>query len=204
MRFLWQLEGGREGPCLLQFSPGADAALQDFERWLEPQLAPGEDLSLLAGWANKLAGACARLAGILHCAEAAGEGQPPAVSVSRETVERAVQLGRDYLLPHAQAAFALMGADERLEKARRAWENIRRRVAHSAHSADTPLTVSRRDLHNWNRRGFPTVEELDPVIGVLVDHYYLRLPPDPTGLPGRGHKSPLYEVNPKALTATEE
>src|SRR5262249_27741798 len=68
MLTLWRLQGtvddaGRPAPRLLDFSPGADRALRGFQDWLEPQLADGEPLSFLAGWANKLAGAVARTAG---------------------------------------------------------------------------------------------------------------------------------------------
>src|SRR5262249_397651 len=56
MRALWGLSGtvgedGRPAPHYLTFSPSADEVLRDLERWLEPQLADGEELSLLAGWA---------------------------------------------------------------------------------------------------------------------------------------------------------
>ena len=53
---LWHIQA-TEGAELV-FSVGADQELQNLERWLEPQLAEGEELSCLAGWANKLAGAC--------------------------------------------------------------------------------------------------------------------------------------------------
>src|SRR5207248_11691555 len=75
--------------------------------------------------------------------------------------------------------------------------------APGALSADGVASVTRRDLFNWNRRAFPTVEEMDPAVALLVDHYYLCLPPEPSGLPGRGHKSPTYLVSPKALAAAE-
>src|SRR5262249_36108222 len=52
---------GQSQPWLLQFSKGADERMRSFETWLEPQLAPDEELCQLAGWPNKLAGAIARL-----------------------------------------------------------------------------------------------------------------------------------------------
>ena len=138
VRALWELRGavGEEGPepHWLKFSAAADESLQRLERWLEPQLAEGEDLSYLAGWAQKLAGACARLAAILHVAGAIKDGPPPC-TIDLDTVERAIRIGKDYLLPHAEAAFALMGADLRIDKARKLWASI---VARSAYSADAP------------------------------------------------------------------
>src|SRR5262249_36228299 len=122
------------------------------------------------------------------------------VPVDGETAEHAVALGRDYLLPHAQAAFGLMGADARVEKARRLWEAVRRRCEDKEYSEDAPPRASRRDLHQWVRRQFERAEEVDPAIELLVDHYYLR-PVEGGGAPGRGHRSPEDEVSPKALAA---
>jgi hypothetical protein len=199
MMRLWRTEQVEE-PLLLSFSPQADQALRDLETWLEPQLAEGEELSLLAGWANKLTGACARIAGIIHLAG----GGTCAVPVSGPTALAAIRLGRDYLLPHAQAAFHLMGADERLAQAQRVWRAVEQISERSERSERTPLRVSRRDLHQGVRstKSFHTPEEVDPAIELLVDRYYLR-PAPPTGRPGRGNKSPEYEVNPKALQLTD-
>jgi hypothetical protein len=105
---------------VLPFSPAADQAMRDFEQWLEPQLADGEPLADLAGWANKLAGVAARIAGILHLAEFVGRGGPLFEVVPEPVASAAIRLGRDYFLPHALRAFGVMGADEQLEDARRA------------------------------------------------------------------------------------
>jgi hypothetical protein len=200
---LWGIQGatddrGKPVPHWLRFATAADRLLQDFERWLEPQLAEGEELSFLAGWANKLAGACARIAAVLHVTRAVGEGESWQTPITEDTARVAIALGQDYLLPHAQAAFGLMGADERVESARHVWESITRHCAYSAHSAYAPPTLSRRDIHNLNRRRFPAVEELDPVLELLVGRHLIR-PLEGSGQPGRGHRSPAYEVSPLAL-----
>ena len=205
---LWRLPGAVDGdgspaPNWLNFSAAADRRLQEFERWLEPQMAEGEELSLLAGWAQKLAGAAARIAGILHVVEAVATGRPWNAPISEQTVEAAVTLARDYFLPHAQAAFALMGADATVENARHVWATIARQSESVEWSESASPPVSRRDIHQWNRRRFPNVEELDPVLALLVDRYYLR-PAGATGQPGRGHVSPRYEVNPLALATVSD
>src|SRR5262249_30304225 len=97
----------------------------------------------------------------------------------------------------------LMGADPRIEKARTLWASITERCAYSAYSAHTPPTVTRRDLHNWNRRAFPTATELDPIIELLGDLFYLCAPTEQPGRAGRGHKSPQYLVNRLALAAAQ-
>jgi hypothetical protein len=205
---LWRWEPCKDGgPCTLTFSPEADRELQAFERWLEPRLAPGEELSYLAGWANKLAGACVRIAGVLYLAEAVGETSPGRERpVPAALVERAVKFGRDYLLPHAQAAFGLMAADEKVADATRLWQAVRRLCESSECSERHPPTLSRRDIHQAarTRQHFRQAEEIDPAIQVLVDRYYLRAVPE-SGRPGRGGQpSPQYEVNPKALALKDE
>jgi hypothetical protein len=201
---LWQLPSavveGKPSANIIRFSAEADAEMQNLERWLEPQLAEGEDLSHLAGWANKLAGAVARIAGVLHMTSVFAWQKP----ISRETVLDAIAIGRDYLLPHAQIAFSMMGADGTLDDAKSLWASICRRLrdsAHSAHSASAPPRFSRRDCLNWNRRRFKKAEDLDPALQILCDHNLIRPVPD-SGEPGRGHKAPEYEVNPAALNTT--
>src|SRR5262249_19399744 len=113
---LWIVPAGDEA-TILHLGQHADLALREFEKWLEPKLAPGETLSCLAGWANKLAGAIARIAGTLHITTLMGEGKEWRCEISAATVSRAIRLGRDYLLPHAQLAFNEMGADDKQDKA---------------------------------------------------------------------------------------
>jgi hypothetical protein len=158
---LWEMDGlrGEHGPVAheLRFDADADAVLQDFERWLEPQLAEGEELACLAGWASKLAGAVARIAGILHVCQGLDDGTGWQRPVPVAIVANAIALGRDYLLPHAQAAFGAMGADARLTTARQVWQTICQRLGseYSEYSESAPPCVSRRDIHQWCRRRFP-------------------------------------------------
>jgi hypothetical protein len=140
---LWKTTGAVDGhhkptPHLLVFSPEADRLMREFEGWLEPQLAEGEDLSFLAGWASKLAGAAARLAGILHVATHAHTDQATK-PISGDTAAAAIRLARDYFLPHAQAALSMMGANPKLDTARRVWATLCRRVLDSKYSQSAPL-----------------------------------------------------------------
>jgi hypothetical protein len=201
MVMAWGLSGttdmtGRPAPHWLRLSPPADSALREFERWLEPRLAEGEELSYLAGWANKLAGAIARIAAILHVADAvADDAKASLAPISGSTVNAAICLGRDYLLPHAQAAFGLMGADPRIEIARAVLEWIARSGESSEYSKSTPPSVSRRDVHQGCRRKFQSVDDVDPILELLVKYCWLR--PYGDGKKGRGgNPSPRYHVNP--------
>jgi hypothetical protein len=217
VRLLWQQEGdvdeqGRAVPHLLAFSPEADQEMQRFERWLEPRLAEGSELAHLAGWASKLAGACARIAGILHVARAlstAGErwGRP----VSAETAAAAIRIGRDYFVPHAIAAFQLMGADPRLADARRAARWLTTRFCESVISMKggpsfqhEGIPVSRRELHVGVWGGSRTADQVEAVVELLVKHGYLR-PQEVARRTGRGRPpSQLYLFNPLACPAAEK
>jgi hypothetical protein len=71
----------------------------------------------MTDWGGKIVGAVVRIAGLLHMTDLAGAGDAWKSPISEATVERAIVIGL-YLIPHAKAAFAEMGADENIEKAK--------------------------------------------------------------------------------------
>jgi hypothetical protein len=191
MRRLWEVDYAdrdEERPHLLEFDQQADHAMRSFERWLEPKLAPDGELASMGGWANKLAGACARIAAILHITRAMENGTDWTGRIPAEVVEAAIHLGRDYLLPHAKAAFSLMGADPRVEGARRVLRWL----------VDSQLRrFQKRDAYQALKGTFKTVDQLDPVLRILEQHALIRPEPFPDrGGPGR-KPSPFYEVQPR-------
>jgi hypothetical protein len=174
------------------FSREADRVLKEFERHLEPQLAEGEALSCLAGWANKLAGAVARLSLVLHMAATLGAGEGWTDPIGAATVESAVKLGRDYFLPHASAAFGLMGADERTKDTSRVVAWLAK--CESVKVWNGVNVISKSDIHRHVFGGTRTVEEVGAVCRVLCDHGYLR-----NVGPGWRRDVQLYEVNPSCV-----
>jgi hypothetical protein len=97
------------------------------------------------------------------------------------------------------AAFGVMGADPKADKAAKVWRAICERVECSEVSESAPPTFTRRDAHQWCRRLFPGgVDELDPVLDLLERHNLIRPVPG-AGQPGRGHRSPAYQVHAAAL-----
>jgi replicative DNA helicase len=171
----------------LTLDPAALVLLEDQMAELEPRLAPEDgDLGHVADWAAKLAGATVRIAALLHLAE--HHEAPEATVIGPETMAAAWRMA-DYLVPHAVAAFAEMGANPALAAARYTLERIR---------VNGWSTFTRRDLYRATGRGrFPTVGDLDPALAVLVDHCYIRLVGSPSPGPKGGRKpSPTYEVNP--------
>jgi hypothetical protein len=187
---LGQAEVGRLAgvtePMTIPLDPAAAAVLLELERELEPRLDEEiGDLGHVADWAGKLAGATARIAGLLHLAEHLRDGW--AKPVEPETMHAVVAIAR-YLTDHALAVFDLMGADPALADARYLLDWIERTDAER---------FTRRELFTALPRGrFPKVDALDPGIELLEAHGYVRraAQPAPKG-PGRP-PSPAYEVNP--------
>jgi len=140
----------------------------------------------MTDWAGKLVGAVGRTAGILHMALLADTPAPWATPISQGTVENAIRIGR-YFIPHAQAAFAEMGADAVVEQAK----TILRWIEHQ-----NARHFTKRDVHQALRGRFKRVEELDAPLALLLSHGYISSRPEPTGT-GPGRKpSPRFEVNP--------
>jgi hypothetical protein len=167
----------------------------EFAAWVEPRLADFAAFAEIADWAGKLPGAVARLAGLLHLANRAGEPAPWGIPIPVDTMERAILIGR-YLIPHARAAFDLMGLDPLVADARYVLAWVRRRAAGAVGFAFT-----KRDAFEGTKGRFKQVADLELALGLLEKHHSIRmLPAEPR--PGRGRPpSPTYEVNPLALDA---
>jgi len=97
-----------ETPRTITLSEPAYACLDAFRQIIEPQLEDGAELSAMYGWAHKLVGTAARLAGLLHVSI---EAQPEAVPVSDYTMANAIRLSQ-YFLDQAQITFGMMEKDE--------------------------------------------------------------------------------------------
>jgi replicative DNA helicase len=178
---------GDDSPAVLTLDQAAGELLLGFERELEPRLAAASgDLAHLAGWAAKLAGATCRIAGLLHLAGHLRDGwnQP----IGADTFAGAARLA-DYLVDHARAVFDLMGADPRVDDARWLLDWI---------SRTGQAQFTRRDAHAAAPRGrFPKATSLDPAIGLLEEHGWLRrVDADPVGPRGGRPASPRFLVNP--------
>jgi len=188
-------QGGKTEPIMIQLSREADGLLAQFQDEIEPQLAEGGDLASMSEWAGKLCGAVVRLAGILHVANYSHRAPDIPSEVPAETFKRALAIGR-YLIPHAQAAHAEMGADPLIEDAKYVLRWLKRERLEFA---------TRRDIHVGCRGRFRKVTELEPVLTLLEEHNFIR-PLDQTAgtETRRGRKaSQLFEVNPRAFNAEQ-
>src|SRR5262249_52869339 len=99
---------GKPVPKVVKLSADARDYLTAFMDEIEPQLAEGGELRAVADWANKLAGAVVRIAAILHYAEKSYVPNS-VLEIPAKAIKDAIKIGR-YLVPHAQAAYAEMGA----------------------------------------------------------------------------------------------
>ena len=176
-----------ERPHVLRLATLAQERFRLFERWLEPRLAEHGDLGGVADWGGKLAGAVARIAGLLHGWQfARGCPRPWDIPIDRQTIEAAIAVG-EYLIGHAGRAFAAMAADPVLADA----GYILRWIAQRR-----PVAFTKRDIFEGTKGRFGRVDDLAPGLALLVSHEYLR-PREAgrSGGPGRP-PSPTYEVNP--------
>ena len=171
-------------PFVLRLDSAAADVLTAWRDELEPRRRPDRDLGAMQGWASKLDGATVRIAGLLHLAagpDSFGE------RISRATMERAISVAR-YLIPHAQTAFDLMGADGPLEDARRVLRWI---------VAGQRTDFTKRECHRAHEAHFTRVDDLEPALAILAEHGWIRLAEDPKR-PGR--PSTRYQVNPGKQT----
>jgi len=169
----------------LRLTPEARKRLQALEERLEPHLGEDGDLGSLADWGAKLAGAVMRIAGVLHLVENAGSREPWTLQIEATTVEKAICIGQ-YLIPHARAAHAAMGADPKIEDAKRVLRWIKR-------SGRTDFT--KRVAFEGTKGHFKEVAVMEPALRLLEEHGYIRERPA-ADRPGPGRKpSPIYDVN---------
>lgn len=179
-------EEGKRQARMLYLSPEADDYLAAFQDEIEPMLADSGEMAAMNDWAGKLAGAVLRLAGILHLADHAGNYNRWPETVPAATMKRSIEIGR-YLIPHAQAAYAEMGADPEIEAAKYVLRWIEKASCDS---------FTKREAFEATKGRFKKVEALEPALRLLAEHSYIRaLLTDSE--PRRGRKaSQLYEVNP--------
>ena len=165
----------------------------DFKAWVEPQLGTYGAFHSLADWANKLPGAVLRVAGLLHMAESAAYNSYNSYNpISDATMARAIRFAQ-YLIPHALAAYAEIGADPAVEGARLVLRWIEKTGAKA---------FTKQQCYQGCKGTLKRADDLNPVLSLLCDHGYLREieAPERVG-PGRKPAS-SYEVNPCVFDAS--
>ncbi|ABM27111.1 DUF3987 domain-containing protein [Nitratidesulfovibrio vulgaris] len=112
-------------PHVLMLSAGAEATLAAFHATVERGQRPGGELSDMRGFAGKLPGLAARIAGLFHVAE---HDRPEATTISEDTMNRAIQTA-NYLCRATREAYGVasrLAASDARERARdKALDKIR-------------------------------------------------------------------------------
>jgi hypothetical protein len=203
MRAVW----GTTNKVTLTFSPEANEVMKGFEKWLEPNLHPDGVMSPLCGWPNKLAGAIARISGILH---QVSNPERQDTEIDAETVESAVRIGKDYLLPHAFAAFGIMSADERIGDlkrvlaATRANPSFKNRDGHQMNLVNLMNgagLLKRHDVHARVLGSRHTTEYVQSVMVLGVERGYFRY--HLAGKASNGRANVVFEVHPDFYKARD-
>ena len=171
-------------PQYLCLADDAWLLLRQFMQELEPELGVGGELDCAQDWGSKLAGAMARIAGVLHCVIHT-DGEPWLHPVAAGTMHSAIEIG-NYAVVHALAAFEAMRADKGLSDAQYLLQWIQRHGK---------TEFAKLEAQQHGKRRFKQANDIDAPLGVLVRHNYIRPRPAAKRGPGRP-ASPVYEVNP--------
>ncbi len=183
-------------PIVLKLSAEAYMAWCEFSAWIEPQLGEFGELASIRDWAAKLAGAVARIAGIIAISRILStdplnshfEDHIISIYIDRGEMVRSITLGR-YLLQHAGAAISSMGCSPDVQAAKHILRWSRERALSS---------FTRREVQQSTRRAtaFDEPARLDRALGVLIERGFIRRVSEPANGPGR--PSIRFEINPQA------
>lgn len=168
-------------PQILSLTPQAREMFLCFMEDIEVAQGDGGRLESIRDWTAKLPGAVARIAGLLELAR----GDLTCQAVGADSIGRAIDLG-GLLIPHAQAAFRLLGAEHGADDQASVLRWIRTGVRRE---------FTRRELHRALVSRFARVEPLEAALQGLVDANALRMVmrrPE-----GGGRPSVSYVVNPR-------
>lgn len=175
----------------VDLSPAAYGALTGFRQELEAKLGPYGELHEVKDLVLKVPGQVARLAGLLHLADRAGEFEPWAEDVQIETMERALEIGR-WSLPNTLQAMGLTtdAADESYRERMEA-----QRVLTWIGQQDVDWIKERVIFDNVKRRGWTVEDNLRPLLRLLERRGYLRRVKESAGAKG-GRPLVRFEINP--------
>jgi replicative DNA helicase len=173
-------------PRHLDLAPESRTMFIAISQEYEERMRPGADLADMQAWSCKAAGACMRIAGLLHIARHYTTGYDRPIDV--DTVIAAYDLIR-YYTEHTMAAYDVMTIDVTADRSQYILEWIER-------TGGTCITA-RDILVSASRSRFSNVKEVEPALALLEQHNYLRRRPQPPSTPRGGRPpAPSYDVNP--------
>lgn len=170
-------------PTALPLAADATSTVSDFFKQHEAFLL-GEGQAI-ADWASKYIGTMLRIAGLLHAAEMQAGGSS---IITEDTILRAICIC-EYFRAHALYAYAMMGTDLSIQKARFVLAKLRKKEVKE---------IKRAELFQMCRgKFFRKTEDIFPTLELLADHGYIRLEEAEHGSVGRPPDVRIY-VNPDA------
>ena len=166
---------------IINLSPSAQNEVIRFHDWLEPKLV--DELEYMESWGAKLLGNMLRIAGMLHCAK--NSNAPSETSLSSETVQQAIAISK-YFLHHAKCVHNLLGTDKDMQLAKHVTKKLQNQEERE---------LSKYQIFRLCRGSFQRVDDLNPILDILIEFGYLkeRTHPAPTG--GRPRAN-TYLLNP--------
>jgi hypothetical protein len=177
---LKSLRASASKPMVLEMTENAKEVWLCFADEIEQKMGKGGLLESISDWAGKLPGAAARIACLFELAERGTEAH----KVGDGAMTKAVDLCR-LLIPHAQAAFGMIGAD--------AVDNDARAIVKWAQEGKH-LKFSKRECQKAMEGRFRSVDKLDKALDRLVQADALRM--EKTVNKG-ARPSTLVHMNPK-------
>ena len=176
-------------PPRLALSNEAWTLLKAFMEQFEPELGPGRRYEHMTGWAGKLAGAIARIAGGLHLARDSCAPDPWQEPIGAETMQAAIALA-DFYAAHAERVYGAFGGSPESGTALRVLDWIKQNDLDS---------FSERDL--YRALGMRKAEAV-AALGLLEETGHVRAAADLEAESQRGpgrKSSPAWEVDPALL-----
>lgn len=170
-------------PKILTFDELAEDTWLDFSQEIEDQLTEGGELDSIRDWLSKLAGATARVAGLIEIATVGLSAQV----VGLESMHQAIKLAR-LMIPHTQAAFGLLGADTAESDAIHLLKWIR---------GQGKAEFTQREAHRALESRFKNVDKLKKAIEKLTQMDCVRQNPRSST---NGRPSIVISVNPGVLS----
>lgn len=166
---------------IINLSPSAQNEVIRFHDWLEPKLV--DELEYMESWGAKLLGNMLRIAGMLHCAK--NPNAPSETALSSETLQQAIAIS-EYFLHHAKCIHNLLGTDKDMQLAKHVTKKLQNQEKRE---------LSKYQIFRLCRGSFQRVDDLNPILDILIEFGYLkeRRHPAPTG--GRPRAN-TYLLNP--------
>lgn len=153
-------EFGNEKPSILTLDSEALKMWQEFSQYVESKQGKYCEFHSIQDWTGKLPGAALRLAGLCHVSEFGSKNR----CINKVTMERALLLANK-LIPHAKAAFGMMGGDPTVNDAKE--------ILHWIVVKNGRDTFLRSELHKALHGRFTRLERLKSALKVLQERHII-------------------------------